>query len=90
MVRRALIPLLLSLAAFAALAPGWCAGGAAEGSGASQDLRQYCATGYGWKLPWSGIDGPIGLGLMYVIPLAAAAAVFLVVRWALSPRRTSA
>jgi hypothetical protein len=69
--RKTLLPLALSVVAFALFMPVLCAG-------SSGDSTLGCDTFWAWTLPGSATDGPEAL--TYVIPTAVAIVVFLVAR----------
>jgi hypothetical protein len=78
---RTIVPLAVASVVFALLWPLTCTGGA---DGAA-DPRMFCETFWRWKLPWSRIDGPVGVIAMLVLPLVAAVAAFLLLRATVRP-----
>jgi hypothetical protein len=77
-----LLSLALAIVAFALAVPITCVG-------SSDRSREWCETALGWRLPWSSIGGTSGAVAMYVAPLLAAVATFLLTR-AIVRRRNAA
>jgi hypothetical protein len=69
--RRALIPSVLGVLAFALFISVVCAG-------SSDDSTLGCETFWGWTLPGSATDGPEAV--IYLVPAAVAIGVFLIAR----------
>jgi hypothetical protein len=77
------LSLALAGVAFALAMPLTCVG-------SSDRPREWCETALGWRLPWSSIGGTSGAVAMYVAPLLAAIATFLLTRAVVRRRHAGA